>query len=103
VVRYDRIGSDLAEVAFVVADAWQGHGIASALLLQIAEYARARGIKRLVAITMATNMRMLEVLHGCGYPTTSAIREGEAEVSLDISAAPAPVLTLLPFVADSTE
>ena len=36
VVRYDRIGPDTAEVAFVVEDRWQGHGIATALLHRLA-------------------------------------------------------------------
>ncbi|MGZ3665631.1 MAG: GNAT family N-acetyltransferase [Ktedonobacterales bacterium] len=32
VVRYERTGPSNAEVAFMVADPWQGHGIATALL-----------------------------------------------------------------------
>lgn len=101
VVRYDRIGPESAEVAFVVADEWQGHGIASALLLQLAAYARTQGITRLVAITMASNRRMLEVLRHCGYPASTHVDSGEDEVSLDISASPASVLTPLPFIPDS--
>lgn len=101
VVRYDRIAPTSAEVAFVVADAWQGHGIASALLLQLAEYARARGIERLVAITMSSNARMLEVLRHCGFPSTTCFHSGEDEVCLDISAPPAPLLAPLPFIPDS--
>ena len=101
VVRYDRIGSESAEVAFVVADAWQGHGIASALLLQLAAYARERGIRRLLAITMSSNRRMLEVLRHCGFPASTHVEHSEDEVSLDISAPPAPVLTPLPFIPDA--
>lgn len=98
VVRYDRIGPTLAEVAFVVADEWQRHGVATALLLQLAEYARAHGITRLTAITMASNARMLEVLRRCGYPSTVRFQNGEDEVSLDITAPPAPVLAPLSFI-----
>ena len=100
VVRYDRISSTSAEAAFVVADEWQGHGIATALLLQLADYARAQGITRLVAITMPSNRRMLEVLRRCGYPSTVCFQDGEDKVSLDISTSPAPVLALLPFIPD---
>ena len=100
VVSYDRIGADSAELAFVVADDWQGHGIASALLLQLAAYAQARGFTRLVAITMASNLRMLAVLRHSGYPMTTRLQDGEDEVSLDISAAPAPTLAPLPFIPD---
>jgi GNAT superfamily N-acetyltransferase len=101
VVRYERLEPVLAEVAFVVADEWQGHGIATALLLQLAAYARARSITRLVAVTMASNMRMLEVLRHCGYPITIHSEHGEDKVFLDISRPPAPVLDPVPFIPAS--
>lgn len=101
VVRYDRLDPSSAEVAFVVADEWQGHGIATALLLQLAAYARARGITRLIAITLATNLRMLEVLRHCGYPMSLHGEHSEDEVSLDISKPPAPVLAPILFIPDS--
>src|SRR5260370_41252386 len=53
VVSYDRIGPATAEIAFLVADRWQGHGIATALLQRLAAFALARGFTILVAITMA--------------------------------------------------
>ena len=40
---YVRIEPDRAEVAFLVADAWQGHGIATILLAHLAERAAAAG------------------------------------------------------------
>lgn len=101
VVRYERLDPTSAEVAFVVADEWQGHGLATALLLQLAAYARARGITRLVAITLATNLRMLEVLRHCGYPMSIHGEHSEDEVSLDISMPPAPVLAPVLFIPDS--
>ena len=85
VVRYERIGPDTAEVAFVVADRWQGRGIATALLHRLAPYARARGITRMLAVTMAANAKMLEVLHNAGYPFSTRYSDGELEVTLDIS------------------
>lgn len=89
VVRYDRINSDTAEVSFVVADRWQGHGIATALLHRLAPHARRWGITHLLAITLATNAKMLQVLRHAGYPLSSRYASGEVEVTLDISA-PAP-------------
>jgi RimJ/RimL family protein N-acetyltransferase len=86
VVRYDRVGQDTAEVAFVVEDHWQGHGIATALLRRLAPYARARGITYFLAITMATNAKMMEVLQRAGYPFSSRFSASEYEVTLDISA-----------------
>jgi len=86
VVRYDRTGPQTAEVAFVVEDHWQGHGIATALLLRLARHAREQGFTILVAITMSANRRMLEVLRHCGFPCTFATVDGDIECSLDISA-----------------
>src|SRR5262245_44380219 len=48
VVRYDRVGQDAAEVAFVVTDRWQGHGLATALLYRLAAYAHAHGLNTFV-------------------------------------------------------
>jgi RimJ/RimL family protein N-acetyltransferase len=85
VVCYDHIGPQTAEVAFVVEDHWQGHGIATALLHLLADYARRRGYTTLVAITMGNNARMIEVLHNSGFPCTTHYTTGEVEVHLDIS------------------
>jgi RimJ/RimL family protein N-acetyltransferase len=96
VVRYDRIGPTEAEVAFVVADQWQGHGIATALLYRLAAYARQHGFTTFVAFTMGTNQRMLEVLRYAGFPHTTTYCEGEVEVRLDITAEVATPLPCTP-------
>lgn len=88
VVRYDRIGQDRAEVAFVVADRWQGLGIATMLLHRLAAYARKLGFTTFVAVTMSGNARMLDVLHHAGFPCTTRYRDGDIEARLDISAPP---------------
>lgn len=85
VVRYDRIGPDTAEVAFVVEDRWQGHGVATALLHRLAFYARQHGITHLLAITLGSNAKMLEVLRNAGYPLRASYVNGEIEATLDIS------------------
>lgn len=85
VVRYDHIGPQSAEVAFVVEDHWQGHGIATALLHLLADYARRRGYTTFVAITMGNNARMIEVLRNSGFPCTMHYATGEVEVHLDIT------------------
>lgn len=89
VVRYDRIAEATAEVAFVVADKWQGHGIATALLYILASYARAIGYTTFVAMTMGSNARMIEVLRNSGFPWTTTYREGTLEARLDITKPPA--------------
>jgi RimJ/RimL family protein N-acetyltransferase len=64
--RFDRLeDTDDAEVAFVVADEWHEHGIATELLRRLRIRAREEGIARFVAETMAENRPMLDVFaHG---------------------------------------
>jgi RimJ/RimL family protein N-acetyltransferase len=88
VVRYEHIGPATAEVAFVVEDHWQGHGIATTLLHRLADYARRRGYTTFVALTMGNNARMLEVLQRSGFPSTAHTDSGEIEVRLDIRLPP---------------
>ena len=72
VARYDRTpGSTEAEVAFVVADAYQHHGIGTLLLDELAKAARDRGITMFVAETLAENRGMIEVFSGSGFPVRS--------------------------------
>ncbi len=82
----NRISTDAAEVAFLVEDAWQGRGVASALLDDVAACARARGFRRLLAITLQGNVRMLTVLRRCGFPCALQERgDEEVDVWLDLT------------------
>jgi GNAT superfamily N-acetyltransferase len=88
VVRYDRNKPAEAEVAFVVRDAWQGRGIATALLYRLAGYARVHGITTFIAYVLEGNVRMLEVFRHSGYPCSIHVGQGELEVRLDIAPEP---------------
>jgi RimJ/RimL family protein N-acetyltransferase len=85
VVRYERTEPGVAEVAFVVEDAWQGKGIATALLYRLAAYARTHGLTTFVAVTMTSNARMLDVFRHAGFPYTMRHDGSEISVTLDIS------------------
>ena len=77
VARFDRIGeSDRAEVAFVVADAWQGHGLGTAMFDALASRARKARVSWLVADTLPHNTKMLRLFHDTGLPMTSELRDG---------------------------
>ncbi len=66
--RYDRTeGSDEAEVAFTVTDAYQERGLATILLDHLAAYAITKGIRRFAAETLAENRKMREVLRHAGF------------------------------------
>jgi GNAT superfamily N-acetyltransferase len=70
--RYERTdGSSEAEVAFVVADAFQHHGIATLLLDELAAAAWARGVTVFVATALAENRSMLDVFRNSGFHVTS--------------------------------
>jgi acetyl coenzyme A synthetase (ADP forming)-like protein len=68
IARYDRVlGTDSAEVAFVVSDEHQGRGIGTVLLERLAAAARERGITQFVAETLAQNRQMLGVFAAAGF------------------------------------
>jgi GNAT superfamily N-acetyltransferase len=84
--RFDRvIGTSEAEVAFVVADDYQHHGIASLLLDELARAARDRGIKTFVAETLCENRAMLEVFHHSGFDVSTKIEYGTVFLRLGIA------------------
>jgi RimJ/RimL family protein N-acetyltransferase len=63
VARYEPTGEpEVAEVAFVVQDAWQGKGLGRLLLSELLAAAAARGIRRFRAYVLADNVRMLRLL-----------------------------------------
>jgi len=74
--------ADRAEVAFAVADAWQGRGIATLLLAELAEHADSAGIQTLTALVHPTNHRMLEVFRDSGFAIEVASEPGELHVRM---------------------
>jgi RimJ/RimL family protein N-acetyltransferase len=87
VARFDRLapGADAAEVAFVVADAWQQHGLATDLLHRLVASARALGITRLVADTLASNRPMQAVFRHAGLPCTTALEQGVVHITIEVA------------------
>ena len=68
VARYVRIPkSDTAEIAVVVADAWQGKGIGSRLLVDLRHLAMNAGIKHIEASVLSENRRMLDLARELGF------------------------------------
>jgi GNAT superfamily N-acetyltransferase len=84
--RFDRRpGEAEAEVAFVVADEYQHHGIGSLLLDELARAARQRGIETFRADTLAENRAMLDVFHHAGFPVVSRIEYGTVTLRFPIA------------------
>ena len=83
--RFDRTpGETEAEVAFVVADEYQHHGIGSLLLDELARAAWQRGVEVFRADTLAENAAMLDVFRHAGFPVTSGIEYGTVTLRFPI-------------------
>lgn len=89
VARYERSATEprCAEVAFVVADEYQGHGIGSMLLHQLAAYAVGAGITTFSAVTLLENRSMQQVFRHSGFPCHGRYDRGLVAYQLDISPA----------------
>jgi GNAT superfamily N-acetyltransferase len=84
--RYDRLDDPTqAEVAFVVADAFQHHGLATMLLHRLANAAKSVGVAGLVAEVMAENTAMLSVFHAAGFPIESKCEWGIIELKMALT------------------
>jgi GNAT superfamily N-acetyltransferase len=67
--RYDRGDRPCrAEVAFVVADEFQHHGLGPMLLERLVQTAKKAGIGEFCASVLAENATMLAVFHCAGFP-----------------------------------
>ena len=82
--RYDSApGETEAEVAFVVSDEFQHHGIGALLLDELARAAWERGITTFRAETLCENRAMLDVFRHAGFPVTfeCRVRNGDPPLS----------------------
>ncbi len=83
--RYERTpATSEAEVAFVVSDEYQHHGIGTVLLEQLVDAALCRGITVFTAQTLAENHAMLAVFRKSGFPVTTATESETVSVRFPI-------------------
>jgi acyl-CoA synthetase (NDP forming)/GNAT superfamily N-acetyltransferase len=92
VARYDRVaspteqaGGGVAELAFVVADEFQRHGVATLLFEALASYARTFGISSVFAEVLAGNSDMLAVFGATGLHGRRASDSGVVRVEIDLT------------------
>ncbi|HXH37993.1 MAG TPA: GNAT family N-acetyltransferase [Thermoanaerobaculia bacterium] len=79
---------NVAEVAFAIADAGQGHGIGTKLLEVLVAAARTHGIERFEADVLADNRRMLDVFLGMGFVVDTDMDAGTVHLSFPIASTP---------------
>ncbi|HSB27679.1 MAG TPA: GNAT family N-acetyltransferase [Pyrinomonadaceae bacterium] len=82
---YAAIDAHRAEVAFTIANDFQGRGLGSMLLGQLAEVAAASGIQVFEAEVVASNQAMLHVFRSSGFPLEVRAAAGQIHVTFPTS------------------
>jgi acetate---CoA ligase (ADP-forming) len=82
---YARMNERKAEVAFLVADAWQERGISTILLAHLAEVADHHGIATFLAEVLPHNHRMIGVFRASGFPVDMRSTPDAIEIELPTS------------------
>ncbi|MCP4041731.1 MAG: GNAT family N-acetyltransferase [Gammaproteobacteria bacterium] len=78
--------TNAAEVAFVVKDNWQHHGLGISMFEQLLEIARKRGIVKFTADVLADNSTMLHIFHNCApTPIKTTFEYGIYHLSFSIA------------------
>ena len=72
-----------AEIAFLVADAWQGKGIGTFMMHMLVKIARSKNIKGLTAEVMRDNVAMIALMHKSGVPPKSTPVDGSYLFTMD--------------------
>jgi len=86
VARFVRSPEDpsLAEVAVAVDDEWQGRGLGTVLLHDLAARAREEGIKRFSASVLAENKPMIGAFHKLGDVRVTGRDAGVVELLIEL-------------------
>ncbi|HTG13716.1 MAG TPA: GNAT family N-acetyltransferase [Blastocatellia bacterium] len=77
---YSALGDDRADAAFAVADDYQGRGLGTILVGQLAQVAAANGIQVFEADVLASNHKMLGVFRRSGFPIKVTVTTGQLHV-----------------------
>jgi acetyl coenzyme A synthetase (ADP forming)-like protein len=85
---YLKTTADRAEVAFAVIDAYQGHGLGTLLLGQLAEVAEEAGISVFEALVLPENHQMIEVFRQSGFSVRTTVQPGQILVEFPTSISP---------------
>jgi acetyl coenzyme A synthetase (ADP forming)-like protein len=85
---YLRTAQDRAEVALAIADAFQGKGLGTILVGQLAEAAHENGVNLFEARVLPQNHKMIEVFRESGFPVQMKSEPGEIYVEFPTSLSP---------------
>lgn len=82
---YVRFEGQRAEVAFTIANDFQGRGLGTLLLCQLAEVATANGIQLFEAEVVGANHAMLGVFRESGFPLDVSAMAGQVHITFPTS------------------
>ncbi len=82
---YAALDEHRAEVAFTISNDFQGRGLGTILLGQLADVAAARGIQVFEAEVVAANLAMLNVFRESGFPIEVDATAGQLHVTFPTS------------------
>ena len=82
--RYIIVRPGVAEVAFAIADEYQGDGLGSAMLRHLIALAREAALIELIAHVMPDNRPMLTVFEKCGLRVRTRREHGAVSVVLNL-------------------
>jgi RimJ/RimL family protein N-acetyltransferase len=90
VARYDRAADDpnRAEIAILVEDAWQGHGVGKLLINRLTERATEQGVTCFTASVLGENQRMLALTREIAPTRKVTIDHGEWNFEIPVGERP---------------
>ncbi|MEY4322640.1 MAG: hypothetical protein RL410_421, partial [Actinomycetota bacterium] len=91
--RWDSINAELAEVAFVIRDDYQGQGLGVVLFELLAQSAWSLGIRQFVADMLPQNRGMVRLMEDYGNVVSRTNQEGVVEIVVDLRESTGPTLT----------
>ena len=91
--RWDVVTPELAEVAFVVRDDYQGQGLGTVLFELLAQSAYNLGIRQFVADMLPQNRGMVRLMEDYGNVTSRTNQNGVVEIVVDLREISGPTLT----------
>jgi RimJ/RimL family protein N-acetyltransferase len=74
------VGTDTADIALLVEDAWQGRGVGTALARKLIDLARAEQLTEFIAVSQAGNHALTRVLRRAGLRPRARLEEGALHV-----------------------
>lgn len=82
--RWERIDEESAEVAFLIADEYQGLGLGSVLFALLSQAARSRGIRQFVAEVLPQNRAMIRLFEDLGEDFRKRTEEGTVTLRVSL-------------------